>query len=225
MTGESGEGPVGPRPVSAKAVYRLADKLDLPALKLRAFQHIISQLTPYNIPAEVFSRFSTMFDEVRKVSCRLRFTTDIQVQLAYFLKNWAEIKKSDTMKTIWSQIRTGKHVGFEEGGWWSWPSSGISADNSVAAYHEPARLSVDMRSWRQWELPCKSMCESRRLRCPLHPIVYRKDVYCASRIRAEYSRSRRTPRTAFTSTGSVNTGLQLACLRRIACVCIICINT
>lgn len=68
MTDEPGEGPVGPRPVSAKAVYRLADKLDLPALKLRAFQHIISQLTPYNIPAEVFSRFSTMFDDVRKVS-------------------------------------------------------------------------------------------------------------------------------------------------------------
>ncbi|GMK56447.1 hypothetical protein CspeluHIS016_0302870 [Cutaneotrichosporon spelunceum] len=100
MTDEAGEGPVGPRPVSAKAVYRLADKLDLPALKLRAFQHIISQLTPYNIPAEVFSRFSSMFDEVRK--------------LAYFLKHWAEIKKSDAMTNIWSQIRSGKHVGFEE---------------------------------------------------------------------------------------------------------------
>ncbi|BEI90280.1 uncharacterized protein CcaverHIS019_0303500 [Cutaneotrichosporon cavernicola] len=102
MTHETGEGPVGPRPVSAKAVYRLADKLDLPALKLRAFQHIISQLTPYNIPAEVFSRFSSMFDDVRKV------------QLVYFLKHWAEIKKSDTMTNIWSQIRRGKHVGFEE---------------------------------------------------------------------------------------------------------------
>ncbi|CAK9783435.1 hypothetical protein CC85DRAFT_282171 [Cutaneotrichosporon oleaginosum] len=102
LTHEWGEGPVGPRPVSAKAVYRLADKLDLPALKLRAFQHIISQLTPYNIPTEVFSRFSTLFDEVR------------QVELAFFLKHWAEIKKSDAMKNIWSQIRSGKHVGFEE---------------------------------------------------------------------------------------------------------------
>lgn len=61
------DSPLGPRPVSAKAVYRLADKLDLPALKLRAFQHISSQLTSQNIPAEVFSRFSSTFEDVRKV--------------------------------------------------------------------------------------------------------------------------------------------------------------
>ena len=57
----------GPRPVSAKAVYRLADKLDLPALKFRAFQHICSGLTASNIPSEVFSRFSSTFEDVRKV--------------------------------------------------------------------------------------------------------------------------------------------------------------
>jgi hypothetical protein len=67
-TSSDDESPVGPRPVSAKAVYRLADKLDLPALKLRAFQHISSQLTAQNIPAEVFSRFSSTFEDVRKVS-------------------------------------------------------------------------------------------------------------------------------------------------------------
>ena len=61
------DSPVGPRPVSAKAVYRLADKLDLPPLKLRAFQHIAGQLTAQNIPAEVFSRFSSTFEDVRKV--------------------------------------------------------------------------------------------------------------------------------------------------------------
>lgn len=60
--------PLGPRPVSAKAVYRLADKLDLPALKLRAFQHIIAGLTSQNVPAEVFSRFSSTFEDVRKVT-------------------------------------------------------------------------------------------------------------------------------------------------------------
>jgi hypothetical protein len=57
----------GPRPVSAKAVYRLADKLDLPALRIRAFQHIVAGLTAQNIPAEVFSRFSSTYEEVRKV--------------------------------------------------------------------------------------------------------------------------------------------------------------
>lgn len=98
------EEPIGPRPVSAKAMYRLADKLDLQSLKLRAFQHICSQLTVQNIPAEVFSRFSSTFEDVRKV------------QVAFFLKHWSEIKKSDTMTQIWQQIRTGKHVGFEEGG-------------------------------------------------------------------------------------------------------------
>lgn len=59
---------VGPRPVSAKSAYRLADKLDLPALKIRAFQHICSQLTAQNVPAEVFSRFSSTYEDVRRVS-------------------------------------------------------------------------------------------------------------------------------------------------------------
>lgn len=67
-TADDDGAPVGPRPVSAKAVYRLADKLDLPALKLRAFQHISNGLTAQNIPAEVFSRFSSTFEDVRKVS-------------------------------------------------------------------------------------------------------------------------------------------------------------
>ncbi|OCF37555.1 hypothetical protein I317_06267 [Kwoniella heveanensis CBS 569] len=93
---------LGPRPVSAKAVYRLADKLDLPALKLRAFQHICGQLTSGNVPAEVFSRFSSTYEDIRKV------------QIAFFLKHWSEIKKSETMMQIWQQIRHGKHVGFEE---------------------------------------------------------------------------------------------------------------
>lgn len=66
--GDSSDMVVGPRPVSAKAVYRLADKLDLPALKIRAFQHICSQLTAQNVPAEVFSRFSSTYEDVRRVS-------------------------------------------------------------------------------------------------------------------------------------------------------------
>lgn len=93
----------GLRPVSAKAVYRLADKLDMPALKLRAFQHICSNLAAHNIPAEVFSRFSSTYEDVRNV------------QVAFFLRHWSEIKKSETMTQIWQQIRLGKHVGFEEG--------------------------------------------------------------------------------------------------------------
>jgi len=37
------------------------------------------------------------------------------VQVNYFLEHWTEIKKSETMTQIWTQIRLGKHVGFEEG--------------------------------------------------------------------------------------------------------------
>ena len=35
--------------------------------------------------------------------------------MAFFLKHWADIKKSETMTQIWQQIRLGKHVGFEDG--------------------------------------------------------------------------------------------------------------
>jgi hypothetical protein len=59
--------PGRPTPCSAKAVYRLADKLDLHDLKERAFQHIERSLTVQNIAYEVFSPFSAAFADVRKV--------------------------------------------------------------------------------------------------------------------------------------------------------------
>lgn len=83
------EGTPEPVPCSAKAIYRLADvstllivfsrsseadisifpqKLDLPRLRQRAFQHIISQLTVQNCPFEVFTNFSATYEQVRKVS-------------------------------------------------------------------------------------------------------------------------------------------------------------
>lgn len=48
-------------------VFSPNQKLDLPSLRQRAFQHIISQLTIHNIPYEVFSQFSATYEEVRKV--------------------------------------------------------------------------------------------------------------------------------------------------------------
>ncbi|GHJ88399.1 hypothetical protein NliqN6_4801 [Naganishia liquefaciens] len=91
-----------PRPCSAKAIFRLADKLDLPSLRQRAFQHIVAQLTPQNIPYEVFSQFSATYEEVRKV------------EIAYLLKHWNEIKSSTAMRNIWIDLRQGRHQGFEE---------------------------------------------------------------------------------------------------------------
>ncbi|KAH9999667.1 hypothetical protein BJV74DRAFT_974882 [Russula compacta] len=94
--------PGHPLPCSAKAVYRLADKLGLAELKTRAFEHITKSLTVENVPYEVFSTFSATFEVVRKV------------EVKYFLDHWTEIRGSDAMRNVWHQIRLGRHPGFEE---------------------------------------------------------------------------------------------------------------
>lgn len=94
--------PGKPRPCSAKAVYRLADRLDLPELKGRAFQHINKSLTAENIAYEVFSDFSAAFEDVRKV------------EVQFFLDHWTDIRGSEAMRNVWQQIRVGRHPGFEE---------------------------------------------------------------------------------------------------------------
>lgn len=38
-----------------------------------------------------------------------------QTQIAFFLENWNEIRSAESMKSIWQQIRVGRHPGFEEG--------------------------------------------------------------------------------------------------------------
>jgi len=60
-----------PRPCSAKAVYRLADRYDIQKLKQRALQHIIKSLTVENIAYEIFSAFTTTYEDVRKVWCQV----------------------------------------------------------------------------------------------------------------------------------------------------------
>lgn len=94
--------PGQPLPCSAKAVYRLADKLGLAELKSRAYDHITKSLTVENVPYEVFSTFSATFEVVRKV------------EVKYFLDHWTEIRGSDAMRNVWHQIRLGRHPGFEE---------------------------------------------------------------------------------------------------------------
>ncbi|KZT42659.1 hypothetical protein SISSUDRAFT_1041276 [Sistotremastrum suecicum HHB10207 ss-3] len=89
-------------PCSAKAAYRLADMLDLTELKTRAFQHIVKSLTVHNVAYEMFSSFSARFEEVRTI------------QIDFFLSHWAEIRGSEVMRTIWQQIRGGRHPGFEQ---------------------------------------------------------------------------------------------------------------
>jgi hypothetical protein len=84
-------------------------------------QHIFKSLTVENIAYEVFSPFASTFEEIRKVGRIKVFHATIspnetyKVEIDYFLKNWQEIRTSDAMKSVWHQIRIGRHPGFEEG--------------------------------------------------------------------------------------------------------------
>lgn len=112
-------------PCSAKAIYRLADKMGLGELKERAYEHIVQSLTPQNVVYEVFGSFSTRFDEVR------------HVEVAYLLEHWVrgsvylpgleasetdgpraagqnEVRSSAQMRTVFDYLRTSRFPGFEE---------------------------------------------------------------------------------------------------------------
>ncbi|KAG8793347.1 hypothetical protein FRC12_003002 [Ceratobasidium sp. 428] len=94
--------PDRPSPCSAKAIYRLADKLDLNELKSRAFAHITKHLSIQNVPFELFSGFSAAFGDVRKV------------QMDFALQNWAQIRNGESMRQVTQELRSGRHPGYEE---------------------------------------------------------------------------------------------------------------
>ncbi|KAG0146591.1 hypothetical protein CROQUDRAFT_107077 [Cronartium quercuum f. sp. fusiforme G11] len=73
---------------SAKAIYRLADKLNLVELKSRAYDHITRSLTVQNIPMEVFSAFTNAFEEIRKV------------EIEFMLSNWNELRDGKTLYKV-----------------------------------------------------------------------------------------------------------------------------
>ncbi|POV94356.1 hypothetical protein PSHT_16261, partial [Puccinia striiformis] len=89
---------------SAKAIYRLADKLNLTELKSRAFEHITRSLTVQNIPMEVFSSFTSAYEEIRKI------------EVNYMLTNWNEVRDGRSMKTVLKMLSDGGKVcsGFSE---------------------------------------------------------------------------------------------------------------
>ena len=45
----------------------------------------------------------------------LRAYDYVQVLVDFFLAHWQDIRNSESMKTVWKQIRNGRHPGFEEG--------------------------------------------------------------------------------------------------------------
>ncbi|CAD6889263.1 unnamed protein product [Tilletia laevis] len=89
-----------PQPCSAKAMYKLADKLHIEDLRMRAQDHIASSLTVQCIVYEVFGNFTMRFPEIRKM------------ETEFLLKHWAQVKKSIAMKTIFS--RSAAHPGLAE---------------------------------------------------------------------------------------------------------------
>lgn len=92
--------PHRPSPCSAKAMYRLADKLHLPDLKKRAEEHISNSLTVHNIVWEAFSSFASFYPEVRGM------------ELKFLLKHWDHVKETGAMKTIFA--RRHAHPGLAE---------------------------------------------------------------------------------------------------------------
>lgn len=89
---------------SAKAVYRLADKLNLIELKSRAFEHITRSLTVQNIPMEVFSSFTSAYEEIRKI------------EVNYMLAHWNEVRDGRSIKKVLKMLSDGGKVcsGFSE---------------------------------------------------------------------------------------------------------------
>ncbi|KAK0558148.1 hypothetical protein OC844_005386 [Tilletia horrida] len=94
------QNPDKPQPCSAKAMYKLADKLHIEDLRKRAQEHIAGSLTVHCIVYEVFGNFTMRFPEIRKME------TD------FLLKHWNQVRKSVAMKTIFS--RSGAHPGLAE---------------------------------------------------------------------------------------------------------------
>ncbi|CDU25313.1 uncharacterized protein SPSC_05147 [Sporisorium scitamineum] len=89
-----------PAPCSAKSMYRLADKLQIPELKERAQQELANNLTVDNIVWEAFSGFNSQFPAIR------------QMETEFLLKHWSEVKGTEVMKNIFS--RPSAHPGLAD---------------------------------------------------------------------------------------------------------------
>ncbi|KDN52718.1 hypothetical protein K437DRAFT_162455 [Tilletiaria anomala UBC 951] len=85
---------------SAKSIYKLADKMNLPELKKRAKAHIAGSLTVNNIVWEVFSSFTVRYPEIRKM------------EIDFLLEHFAEVKKTAAMKELF--MRSVAHPGLAQ---------------------------------------------------------------------------------------------------------------
>ncbi|KIP11682.1 hypothetical protein PHLGIDRAFT_114266 [Phlebiopsis gigantea 11061_1 CR5-6] len=93
--------PDRPRPVSCKSIYRIADALRLDALKKRALDHLVGQLSTETYLHELFSAFTSRYDEVRKH------------EMLAVVKHWDELKGSKALQAKMQDVVSGKlpHAG------------------------------------------------------------------------------------------------------------------
>lgn len=84
-----------PIPCSCKSMYRLADKLGMRNLKELSLQHLAFRLSANSILTEILSKFTSRFEEVRRV------------ELAVLKKYWDELKGTQDLKDTLIEITDG----------------------------------------------------------------------------------------------------------------------
>jgi len=82
--------------VSSKSMYRLADKLGIPALENLAIKHIKSQLRVDTVCDELFSEFTSRYDKVMKT------------EMDFLISNWDVVLDTGRLDWYLEQLGKGK---------------------------------------------------------------------------------------------------------------------
>ncbi|GAA6027473.1 hypothetical protein JCM8097_007880 [Rhodosporidiobolus ruineniae] len=88
-----------PLPVSPKSLYRLAHFLEIPSLQRVALDGLKARLTINNIALELFSTFSTLYDDVGAI------------ELEFLTEHFEEVRKSEGLKMLIEEMEMEEPVG------------------------------------------------------------------------------------------------------------------
>ncbi|KAH9837753.1 uncharacterized protein C8Q71DRAFT_559596 [Rhodofomes roseus] len=89
--------PRRPKPCSCKSIYRIALKLDMADLKDLALKELKSQLSKDNIVKEIFTPFTSQYEEVK------------EMELQLLKRHWEELKGSAQVTEMLSNIVSGRY--------------------------------------------------------------------------------------------------------------------
>jgi len=84
---------------SAKSMYRLCHRLEIPKLKTAALKHIEKSLTPKNITAEICSGFTSRFPEIQ------------EIEKKYLKSQWNNVKNTPAFKELIAKVFQDHPVG------------------------------------------------------------------------------------------------------------------